>query len=124
MMKKLAIAGFLASLLVAGYFANYGIRTTRPASLRRRIEQNIKMGSTPDEVLKFLDDQHLDHTPLTRTVKYSNLRNSYGDVPMIGAIKRRTWRSLLTYENIQIVFVFDGNKRLVRFDLIPVYTGL
>jgi hypothetical protein len=52
------------------------------------------------------------------------LREIYGDAPMIGAIKRRTWRSLLMYESIQIVFVFDDNNRLVKFDLHPAYTGL
>jgi hypothetical protein len=122
--KTLIVAGAVGALCLAVYFANYGIRTTRPASLRRLIEQNVKIGSTPDEVVRFLDDQHLDHTPLTRTDKYSKLRDSYGDVPMIGAIKRKTWRSLIMYENIQIVFVFDSNNHLVKFELIPVFTGL
>ena len=74
--------------------------------------------------MTFLDAQHLEHTEMRRTSDYSHLRDIYGDAPMIGAIKRRTWRSLLMYESIQIVFVFDDNNRLVKFDLNPVYTGL
>jgi len=74
--------------------------------------------------MKFLDERHLEHWPMRRTSEYPALRSAYGDVPMIGAIKRRTWRSLLMFESIQIVFIFDQNGRLEKFDLHPVYTGL
>lgn len=122
--KKIILGTCLLCLLVAGYFANYGIRTTRPETLRELVEQNVKIGSSPEAVMKFLDDQHLEHGPIRRTSQYSEYSNTYGDVPMIGAIKRKTWRSLLMFESIQIVFIFDDQKRLVKFDLHPVYTGL
>jgi hypothetical protein len=113
----------LLFILIGAYFAHYGIRTTRPESLRNLVAQNVKIGASPEDVIKFLDEQHLEHSGMERTSK-SSLRRTYGDVPMIGAIKRRTWGSLLMYESIQIVFIFDENNRLEKFDLIPVYTGL
>ena len=124
MKKKLLLGTGALFLLVGGYFAIYGVRTTRPEKLRTLVGSNIKIGSSPEEVVSFLDAQHLEHSEMHRTSDYSHLREIYGDAPMIGAIKRRTWRSLLMYESIQIVFVFDENNRLVKFDLRPVYTGL
>ena len=124
MTKKIVLGTCLLLLLAAGYFANYGIRTTRSETLRHLVEQNVKIGASPDEVMRFLDDEHLEHGPVRRTSEYPDLHQTYGDVPMIGAIKRKTWRSLLMYESIQIVFVFDGNDLLVKFEFIPVYTGL
>jgi hypothetical protein len=122
--KKILLGTCLLFLLVGGYFANYGVRTTRPETLRRLVAQNVKIGDSPQEVMSFLDARHLEHSEIRRTSDYSHLREIYGDVPMIVTIKRRTWRSLLMYESIQIVFVFDDNNRLVKFDLNPVYTGL
>jgi len=124
MRKKIIVGACLLLLLVAGYFANYGIRTTRPDTLRGLIARDVKIGASPDAVMKFLDEQHLEHGPMRRTSEYPELRSAYGDVPMIGAIKRRTWRSLLMFESIQIVFIFDQNGHLEKFDLHPVYTGL
>jgi hypothetical protein len=121
--KKIIFGTCLLFLLAAGYFANYGVRTTRPETLRGLVEQNVKIGASPEAVIKFLDEQHLEHGPIRRTSEYSDLRTAYGDAPMIGAIKRRTWRTLLMFESIQIVFIFDENNHLARFDLHPVYTG-
>jgi hypothetical protein len=124
MRKKIIVGVFVLLLLVAGYFANYGIRTTRPENLRELIEKNVKIGDSPETVIDFLDRHQLEHGPIRRTSEYRGLRSKYGDAPMIGAIKRRTWRSLLMYESIQIDFVFDKDGRLQKFDLHPVYTGL
>ena len=109
--------------MVAGYLAIYGIRTTRLETLRNLVERHVSIGSSPEAVIKFLDEEHLEHSPIRRTSEYSDLRKTYGDAPMIGAIKRRTWRSLLVYESIQIVFIFDDNRRLagstcIRFILV------
>lgn len=123
MRKKIILGTCLLLLLVAGYFVKYGIRTTRPETLRGLIERDVKIGASPEVVMKFLDEQHLEHGPMRRTSEYPELSSAYGDVPMVGAIKRRTWRSLLMYESIQIVFIFDKDGRLAKFDLRPVYTG-
>lgn len=104
-------------------FADHGIRTTHPEALRQLIARSVPIGASPEEVTKFLDGQHLEYGPMNRTSNYSNL-HKYGDMPVIGAIKRRTWRSLLISEDIQIAFIFDENNRLKIVDLNPVYTGL
>ena len=103
--------------------AEHGIRTTQPEALRQLVTRDVPIGASPEAVAKFLDGQHLEYGPMNRTSNYSNLRK-YGDMPVIGAIKRRTWRSLLAHEDIQISFVFDENNRLKIVDLNPVYTGL
>ena len=64
--------------------------------------------------MKFLDEQHLEHGPMRRTSEYPGLCCAYGDVPMVRAIKRRTWRSLLMFESIQIVFIFDEDGRALK----------
>jgi hypothetical protein len=121
--KKLSITLGLLIVVLAGYFATYGIRTTRPENLQRLISENVKVGASPEDVTRFLDQQGLDHSALRRTSEGSE-RKIYGDVPMIGAIKRHTWRGLLMFESIQVVFIFDDNNHLLKFDLHKVYTGL
>jgi len=59
--KKIILGICLLCLLVAGHFANYGIRTTRPETLKALVEQHVKISSSPEAVMKFLDDQH--YTP-------------------------------------------------------------
>ncbi|HWO39239.1 MAG TPA: hypothetical protein VNO32_61485 [Candidatus Acidoferrum sp.] len=96
MKKKILLGTCLLFLLVGGYFANYGVRTTRSETLKKLVEQNTKIGSSSEEVMSFLDAQHLEHSEMRRTSDYSELREIYGDAPMIGAIKRRTWRRVST----------------------------
>jgi len=116
----LGISGFAALI----YFGMYGLRTTSVGSLRGRIEQNVKLGSKPEAVIRFLDQQHLEHSEMFRLSEYESPHRKYGDALIIEAIKRGTWRSLLLYESIQIFFVFDEGHKLIRIDLSPVYTGL
>ena len=61
--KKLLVAGCLATLVVAGYFGIYGIRTTRLETLRSLVERNVSIGSSPEAVTKFLDEEHLESIP-------------------------------------------------------------
>ena len=76
MKKKIILGTCLLYLLVAGYFANYGIRTTRPETLKALVEQNVKIGASPEAVMRFLDDQHLDHGPLRHTSEYPELSST------------------------------------------------
>ena len=121
--KTSLIVGSLVVLTLA-YFTVYGLRTTRPESLRRQIAQNVKVGSSPDDVIRFLNSQHLEHSSLLRLSEFETLRRTYGDAPLILARKRRTLQAWWGFESIQIIFVFDESNRLLKFDLHPEYTAL
>jgi hypothetical protein len=121
--KTSLIVGSLIVLTLA-YFAVYGLRTTRPESLRRQIAQNVKVGCSTDDVIRFLDSQHLEHSSLLRLSEFETLRRTYGDAPLILARKRRTLQAWWGFESIQIIFVFDESNRLLKFDLHPEYTAL
>jgi hypothetical protein len=88
------------------------------------VEKNIKIGVSPDDVIRFLDSQKLEHSPLWRPQVMFIGRHDYGKLLVINAIKRRTRQSFFTYENIELFFVFNEKHELVRFDVFPVVTGL
>ncbi len=124
MRKKVILAGGSVFVLALIYFVSFGVRTTGPESLKRQIGQNVKVGCSPDDVIRFLDSQHLEHSSLFKLDKLETLYRTYGDAPLVLARKRRTLRAWWGFESIQIVFVFDGGNRLIRFDLRPEYTAL
>jgi hypothetical protein len=124
MKKKPALVIGSLIVLTLAYFALYGLRTTRPESLRRLITQNVKVGSSPDDVIRFLDSQHLEHSSLLRLQEFETLRRTYGNAPLVLARKRHTLQAWWGSESIQIIFVFDEGNRLLRFDLHQEYTAL
>jgi hypothetical protein len=89
MKKASLIIGSLIALTFA-YFAVYGLRTTRPESLKRQITNSVKVGSSPDDVIRFLNSQQLEHSSLLRLSEFETLRRTYGDAPLILARKRHT----------------------------------
>jgi len=125
MSKKNIIAISLAGLLLVGYFATFGLRTTRLDTVKKRVAQNVRTGESPEEVLRFLDAQHFEHSSLMRTWYMLLGGHDYGNnLPVIVAIKRNTARAVLWHESIQVVFVFDEDNKLAGYDVFPVYTGL
>jgi hypothetical protein len=123
-MKKIALVAGSVIVLALVYFGLYGIRTTRPESLRRQLDQTVKVGCPPDDVIQFLDSQHLEHSSLLKLDKLETLYRTYGDAPLVLARKRHTLQAWWGFESIEIVFVFDEDNRLIRFDLLPEYTAL
>jgi hypothetical protein len=123
--KKVFTAIFVSCLLILAYVANFGIRTTRLDGLRRLTEQNVRIGCPPEDVIRFLDAQHLGHSEFMKPeIMHLGPGHDYANQNVIAAIKRRTWIALLSREDIQLVFVFDENRKLTRIDLVPVYTSL
>jgi hypothetical protein len=124
-MKKKAII-VVASVVVLSlaYFAIYGVRTTRPEGLQRLIAQNVRVGESSDEVIRFLDSRHFEHSMLVRMPEFSTLNHTYGDAPLILAIRRHTMQAWWGFESLQIIFVFGEDNRLLRFDMQPQYTSL
>ena len=125
MTKKRAILGiFLLCLLVLGYFAFFGIQTTRIETLRSIISQNLKQGASSAQVRSFLDAQHLDPSNLIKPEAMRYGSYNYSNQNVVVAVKRNTRVSLLQHEAIYLVFVFNDKDELVRWDVFPIYTGL
>jgi hypothetical protein len=123
--KKRAILGFcLLWVIGLGYFAFFGIRTTRIETLRSIVSHNLKQGSSSTQVRVFLDAQHLDPSPLIKPEFMGYGRHDYSKQNVVVAVKRNTWVSLLYHEAIYLVFVFNDKGELVRWDVFPIYTGL
>jgi hypothetical protein len=125
-MKKRTILGTsLVCLLVLGYSAIFGIRTTRIETLQSAVSQNLKQGASSAEVRSFLDAQHLDPSNLIKPQVMSYGRgHDYSNQNVVVAVRRNTWLSLLQGESIYLVFVFNDKDELVRWDVFPIYTGL
>jgi hypothetical protein len=123
--KRIILGILLVCLLVLGYFAFFGIRTTRTETLQRTISQNLKQGVSSAKVRRFLDAQHLDPSNLMKPdVMYYGNGHDYSHQNVVVAVKRNTGLSLLQSEAIYLVFVFNDKDELVRWDVFPIYTGL
>ncbi|MGB6876609.1 MAG: hypothetical protein WBD87_11290 [Candidatus Acidiferrales bacterium] len=117
----------LVSLLCAGCARRDSGVAARVDALRHFIDQNVKPGDSPDQVIRFLDAQHLENSKLMRATSPDHAisinGHHYDNDLVILSIKRRTAMTLFGPESIQMVFVFSDNHKLIRYDLIPIYTG-
>ena len=112
-------------LLLLGYFAFFGVRTTRIESLRSETAHGVSGRMSSAQVRSFLDSQHLDPSELTRPeVMVYGRGHDFSKQNVVVAVKRNTWRSLLSSEAIYLVFVFDDQDHLQRWEIFPIYTGL
>jgi hypothetical protein len=123
--KRAALVIFWLYMLMMAYWALFGVRRTRVETVQNLVSQNLKDGESSSQVIGFLDVQHLEHSELMKHESMILGRgHDYRNQNVIVAIKRKTWVSMLQSESIQLVFVFDDNDQLVRFDVFPRYTGL
>ena len=124
-MKKPAVVAIcLLLLLGVSYLSIVGVRTTRIEVIQNIASQNLKSGASSEQVMRFLDGQHLEHSKLVERKFMRFDGHNYENTNVIVAIKRNTRGSLLQTESIQLVLVFNDNNKLSRFDVFPVYTGL
>jgi hypothetical protein len=123
--KRTILGISLVCLLVLCYYAFFGIRTARIETLQSAISQNLKQGTSSAKVRSFLDAQHLDPSNLMKPeiLTYGRGRD-YSNQNVVVAVKRNTRLSLLYDESIYLVFVFNDNDELIRWDVFPIYTGL
>jgi hypothetical protein len=94
--KKLTVLGILLVCLLLGYYAFFGIRTTRIETLESIISQNLKQGTSSAKVRSFLDAQHLDPSNLIKPqiMSYGRGRD-YSNQNVVVAVKRNTRLALL-----------------------------
>jgi hypothetical protein len=122
--KRVALVIFLLYVFMMVYWALFGVRRIRLGTVQSLVSQNLKKGESPRQVISFLDEQHLEHSNLIKHESMILGGHDYRNENLIVAIKRKTWVSMLQSESIQLVFVFDDDDQLVRFDVFPRYTGL
>lgn len=133
--NKWLVVGFLIAVVLAltlvfsdtqaSHAVLYGMRHSPQRELTNAILRNVPIGSRVEQVTAFLDVQHLDHG------RYERLSNLDSDTryypagsPVLRAIKRHTAEGLLGFQSLRVVFVFDENGALTRFDVRPIYTTL
>jgi hypothetical protein len=114
----------ILGVLMMLWYSSIGFRTTRTETIRRDVDRSLRIGASPEEVVRYLDDRHLEHSDLIRPEFMSMGGRKYDGRLVIAAIKRHTYWSLLIKGGIQLVFTFDENHRMCRADVFPVYTGL
>jgi hypothetical protein len=122
--KRIGVAALVLIVIVSGYFLVFGLRTTRVETIQKQLNEGLQMGASPENVTRFLDAIHLEHSELIRPEVMLMNRRSYDNALVIVAVRRNTWRSLLQRESVQVIFVFDESHKLVRIDVFPIYTGL
>jgi hypothetical protein len=122
--RKIGLVIVLAFLLGAVYFSIFGLRTTSAESLRQLTSRNIQIGATPEEVIHFLASRNLQPSPLFKPEVMSMGGHHYGGQNIVMAAKRYSARALLWREAIYLVFVFDQNQKLIKYDVFPVYDSL
>jgi hypothetical protein len=123
-MKKHAVLAICFSCLLLLGLAIFGIRRTRVETLQSLVSKNLKLGASSGQVIIFLDAHHLEPSKLMKPEAMRYGSHVYSNENVVLAIKRNTWVGFLETESIQLVFVFNDNNELVRFDVFPVYTGM
>jgi hypothetical protein len=121
--KKAILIACGLVVVVLGYSAVFGVRTTRVETIQRHVNQSVAVGASLNEVAHFLDTMHIEHSELERPQMMLMGGHRYDNVLVVMAIQRNTWRSLLVREDVELIFVFDEARKLNRIDIFPILTG-
>jgi hypothetical protein len=101
--------------------------------IQRKLDDKLRKGSTPSEVLAVLDEFKVDHSDyLTHPALDGELAAVLGkadrfapvNVRHIGAIVQEVKKNFLISESIQIFFLFDEHDNLVEYKFKRIATGL
>ena len=85
--------------------------TAKILELETAIQEQLPIGSSPDEVIGFLQRHGIEHS------------NYHNDSRLITGIIRDVQKGLLTSGSVQLEFVFDNHK-LTKYSVTEVFTGL
>ena len=117
--RNLLIVFAFIALAAVDYYAFVGIRTTRPEQLRSVVARDLKPGASPDEVIQFLNSHGLHHSPVQHAIEKDARGNQTVDGPIVVGVQERSARGLFWVESLQVVFVFDHQDKLLRFNVRP-----
>jgi hypothetical protein len=91
-------------VVVVGYFAVFGVRTTRIEAIRRQVNQGVAVGSSLNDVVHSLDAMHIERSEPERAQMtfgghhhYGNFRLSWRSAGIRGGrcLSGKTWNSFL-----------------------------
>jgi hypothetical protein len=91
-------------VVVVGYFAVFGVRTTRIEAIRRQVNQGVAVGSSLNDVVHSLDAMHIERSEPERAQMtfgghhhYGNVRLSWRSAGIRGGrcLSGKTWNSFL-----------------------------
>jgi hypothetical protein len=99
----------LICLVLLGYIS----QSQNVKFVAQRLVASIPLRSTPAQVLKSLDERHLEHSEY--------VRNALGGGYIHAMIRDR--RGDLVETDYSMTFCFNRDGRLTASDLKPVYTG-
>lgn len=107
---------------------------TTKEEIQRKLDDKLRKGATPREVLAVLDEFKVDHSDyLTHPVVNTELAAVLDEVKAdhfapvnvrhIGAIVRDVKKKFVISESIQIFFLFDEHDNLVKYKFKRISTG-
>lgn len=105
---------------------------TTEEEIQRKLDDKLRKGATPSEVLRVLDEFKIDHSdyrthPVVDTELAAALGNTDHFAPVnvrhIGAIVRDVKKNVQISESIQIFFLFDERGNLVKYKFKRIATG-
>jgi len=107
---------------------------TTKEEIQLRLDEKLRKGATPKEVLTVLDRLKVDHSDyLNRPVLDPGLvaqldhvnagGPTYLNTRRIQAIVRDVKRNFPVSESIQIIFLFDEHDKFVKYELRSIFTG-
>jgi hypothetical protein len=132
--KKLVSAAILAVVLCLGllgwwhwYWRTLGFFARDAAiakvqSIQNLVNHNIKPGDSPETVYQFLDGQRIGYSRLDKNMAFL-AGHDYRYENTVMATERDIAGSSLVTESLQIIFVFDDQRKLARIDFVPQFTG-
>jgi hypothetical protein len=111
-----------------------GTLGTTKEEIKRRLDEKLRKGVTPNEVLAVLNQLKVDHSDyLNRPVIDPDLvaqldqvnagGPTYLNTRRIQAIVRDVKRNFPVSESIQIIFLFDEYDKFVKYELRSIFTG-
>ena len=111
-----------------------GSLDTTKEEIQRRLDEKLRKGATPNEVLVILSQLKVDHSDyLNRPVLDPDLvakldqanagLPTYLNTRRIEAIVRDVKGSFPMSESIQVIFLFDEHDKLIKYELRSILTG-
>ncbi len=109
--KKVVVYLIFVLLLIALMAYVHGIKRVDAQKLDRLISQRLPPGTDEAQVIEFLDSNHIEHSEYISNYKRID---AYILKSTIGLVNGR----------IYIVFIFNEDGKLVKYDLRELFPGL
>jgi len=112
-----AVCVFLFAVTVLAATQIYWAETrTTTDDVRSRLENNLAIGASAQDIFAFLDSQGIDHTDIEPGQYSSTLRSAgYGSSQFIGAIFHGAFHTWIYTTNIYVYLVLDKMQHLQTY---------